>query len=64
MTDKQKIIKLAEAFGDSYRESKKSVTVKSWGRRFMFNDVEEIVKVQDVYYPESGKMYYRVIGRV
>ena len=64
MTDKQKIIKIAELFGDNYRESKKSVTVKPWGRRFTFNEAEEIVKIQDVFYQESGKVYYKVIGRV
>ena len=62
MTDKQKIIKIAELFGDNYRESKKSVTVKPWGRRFTFNEAEEIVKIQDVFYPKNSKQHYKTIG--
>jgi len=57
MNDKEKLIKLAEIFGDNYHNKPKSLIVPNWGKRFVFNSEMEIVKVQ-----EYGGPVYKTLG--
>ena len=45
MKDIDKLIAIAEAFGDNYEMSHRVFYVPSWRKRFIFNDKGEIEKM-------------------
>ena len=58
MTDRQKIIELANIFRDEYIEKPKSISFTDWEKRICFNQAGEIVKIQKIIGYSGNKIRY------